>query len=67
MEVKKKQIEGSQDSREKANLGLGIVGIAGLSFASFHAKNPLKLHIRNHNIVSFESHSAIVLFVFDMI
>jgi hypothetical protein len=35
---------------------LGIVGITSFSFASFHAKHPLKFHVRNHNIVSFWSH-----------
>jgi hypothetical protein len=48
---KKKQIEG-----EKIYLGLGIVGITSFSFASFHAKHPLKFHVGNYNIVSFWSH-----------
>lgn len=39
-----------------SNLGLGIVGIAGFSFASFHAKNPLKFYVRDYDIVSLWSH-----------
>ena len=36
-------------------LSLWVVGIACLSFASFHAKGPLKLQLRNNNVFSLES------------
>lgn len=40
---------------------MGIVGIASLSFASFHAKDPLQLYVRDYNIVSLWSHSSNIM------